>query len=170
MGARANVTEAALRVGPQALFGLLAERLGESVGYELLTLLTADEGGSRLMRPYSSRPDQFPCGAADPIEDSRWFRRLFIDQEPVIANDAASIRDWLPAFATAGTLGYGSLLNLPIVVTGKVVGLINVMGGSNHFDDRRVEATRDETPLAALALLALAASVPTISFPAGARE
>lgn len=169
MGVRANPAEAALRAGPQALFGLLAERLGESVGYELLTLLIADEDGSRLVRPYSSRPDQFPCGAADPVEDTRWFRRLFVEQKPVIANDAASIRDWLPAFADAETLGYGSLLNLPIVVTGKVVGLINIMGGSNHFDDRRVEAVRDEMPLAALALLARAASMPTISFPAGVR-
>ena len=169
MGARANATESALRAGPQALFGLLAARLGESVGYKLLTLLTADEDGSRLIRPYSSRPDQFPCGAADPVEDTPWFRRLFVEQEAVVANDAASIRDWLPAFANAETLGYDSLLNLPIVVSGKVVGLINVMGGSNHFDERRVAATRDETPLAALALLALAASVPTISLPAGAR-
>jgi hypothetical protein len=54
-------------------------------------------------------------------------------------------------------------------VAGKVVGLINIMDESNHFDDRRVETTRDETPLAALALLALAASMPTISFPVGAR-
>lgn len=165
----ANPEEAALRAGPEALFVLLAERLGRRVGYQLLTLLTADEDGSRLIRPYSSRPDQFPCGAADPVEDTRWFRRLFVEQKPVIANDTASIREWLPAFANAEALGYGSLLNLPIIVAGKVVGLINIMGASNHFDDWRVEAVRDETPLAALALLALAASVPTISFPAGVR-
>ena len=169
MSARANPAEAALRAGPAALFRLLAERLDESVGYRLLTLLTADEDGTRLIRPYSSRPDQFPCGAADPIEDTRWFRRLFVEQKIVIANDAASIRDWLPGFTNAETLGYGSLLNLPIVVAGKVVGLINIMDRSNHFDERRVEAIRGETPLAALALLARTASVPTISFPAGGR-
>ena len=168
MSVRANPTEAALRVGPDALFGVLAERLRESVGYKLLTLLTADKGGKQLFRPYSSRPDQFPCGAADPIEDTRWFRRLFVEQGLVVANDIASIRDWLPAFTNAETLGYGSLLNLPVVVAGKVVGLINIMDRSNHFDDRRVEAIQRETPLAALALLARDLSVPSISFPVGA--
>jgi GAF domain-containing protein len=166
MNARANATEAALRVGPDALFGLLAERLVESVGYRLLTLLTTDEGGTRLFRPYSSKPDQFPFGVADPVEDTRWFRHLFVEQKIVVANDVASIRDWLPRFTDAEKLGYGSLLNLPIVVAGKVVGLINIMDRSNHFDERRVDAIRREAPLAALVLLARAASVPSISFPA----
>lgn len=169
MNARANPAEIALRAGPVALFDLLAGRLAETVGYQLLTLLATDNDGSRLIRPYSSRPDQFPCGAADVVEDSRWFRRLFVEQEPVIANDAASIRAWLPGFVNAEALGYDSLLNLPIVVTGKVIGLINIMGAKDHFDDRRVEAVRDETPLAALALLAFAENLPTISISAGAR-
>ena len=165
MGKQANPAEAAVRAGPAAVFDLLAARLGESAGFKLLTLLTLDEDGARLVRPFSSRPDQFPCGAADPVENTRWFRRLFVEQEAVIANDGVSIRSWLPQFTNAAVLGYDSLLNLPIVVAGKVLGLINVMDGRDHFDSGRVEAIRNEMPLAALAILARSATVPTISLP-----
>ncbi len=159
--------EAALNAGPGALFEILCARLHESVGHELLTLLAPDERGIRLVRPYSSKPDQFPPGEADLVEGTRWFRELFVEKRPVVANDRHAIREWLPDYNDAAAAGYASLLNLPIVLGGEVVGLINMMAGRRHFDERRVEATRLQTPLAALVLLAHFAKLPTISIPDG---
>jgi hypothetical protein len=160
-------TETALEVGSEALFGLLSMRLRHSVGYDLLTLLAPNDSGVRLIRHYSSKPDQFPPGEADIVEGTRWFRELFVEKRPVVANDETSIRQWLPDFNAAAALGYCSLINLPIVVSGSVVGLINMMGNRRHFDKRRIEAARNETPLAALVLLTRLAKLPTISIPDG---
>jgi hypothetical protein len=158
-------TESALNAGSEALFELLSARLRQSVGYELLTLLAPNDSGIRLIRPYSSKPDQFPPGEADLVEGTRWFRELFVEKRPVVANDEASIRQWLPDFNDAAALGYCSLINLPIIVGGSVVGLINMMGNRRHFDKRRIEATRSETPLAALVLLTRLTKFPTLSIP-----
>ena len=160
-----TTTESALNAGSEALFELLSARLRQRVGYELLTLLAPNDSGVRLVRHYSSKPDQFPPGEADIVEGTRWFRELFVEKRPVVANDEASIRRWLPDFNEVSALGYCSLFNLPIVVSGSVVGLINMMGNRHHFDKRRVEATRSETPLAALVLLTRLTKLPTISIP-----
>jgi hypothetical protein len=154
-------TAEALCAGQSDLFALLAARLRASVGYDLLTVLAPDQGGKRLIRHYSSRPDQFPLGEGDHVADNHWFRHIFQDKKPVVANDDAAIRAWLPEFTNAKALGYESLLNFPVVMAGDVVGLINIMAGRNHFDPRGIEEVRKLAPLAALALAARA-SLPTI--------
>jgi GAF domain-containing protein len=164
---QATTTEAALSAGPVALFGLLCARLSESVGYGLLTLLAPEASGARLVRPYSSRPDEFPPGEADPVEGTRWFRALFVEKQPVVANDEEAIRAWLPDYDDPAAAVYASLLNFPIVVGGEVIGLINMMAGRGHFDDARIEATRLQAPLAALVLLTHFSKLPTVSIPEG---
>jgi len=158
-------TEAALRAGAGELFALLAARLQASVGYDLLTVLAPDGGGARLIRCYSSRPDQFPLGQGDAVEDNPWFRHIVVDLEPVVANDDEAIRAWLPSFTNAKSLGYESLVNFPIVIAGEVVGLVNLMAGGNHFGEPKIEALRSLAPLAALALAARARHLPTIRLP-----
>jgi hypothetical protein len=160
-------TEAALRSGHERLFALLAVRLAASVGYGLLTVLAPDKSGKRLIRYYSNRPDQFPLGEGDDVEDNLWFRHIFQGRQPVVANDDEEIRAWLPGFTNAKALGYESLLNFPIVMAGDVVGLINVMAGKNHFDELRLDAVLEQTPLATLALAARSRDLPTIHMPRG---
>lgn len=146
----------ALALGPTALFDLLARRLQDRVGYALLTVLATRPDRARLVRLYSSNEEQYPLGDADEVEDSAWFRRLFGDREPVVANDAARIAAWLPGYDAFAGQGYGSLANVPVVVDGAAVGLVNLMSGPGHFTDRRLAALRCELPIAALAILAQA--------------
>ncbi|HLW90063.1 MAG TPA: GAF domain-containing protein [Roseiarcus sp.] len=143
----------ALRIGPGALSDLLARRLKRRPGYDLLTILAPGDEGRCLVRLYSSDLARYPLGDADIVEDNKWFRRLFIEREPVIANDAFAIHDWLPDFFTADASGYGSLVNLPVVIAGESVGLVNMMATAGHFSEDNVEAIRREIPLAALAVL-----------------
>jgi hypothetical protein len=83
----------ALRDGPAALYQLLALRLKRWPGYDLLTVLAPNEAGDRLVRLYSSDLGLYPLGEADLVKDDKWFRRLFLDLQPVIANGATAIAD-----------------------------------------------------------------------------
>ena len=51
-------------------------------------------------------------------------------------------------------MGYGSLANLPVVVSGQVVGLMNLMAAPGHFSGANLAAISGELPLLALAILA----------------
>jgi GAF domain-containing protein len=140
--------------GAIAMFDILAERIRENVGYLLMTVLAPNGDEPYLTRVFSTNLDQYPLGAADPIEDSLWFRRLFSDGEAIIANDAEAIEAWLPGFDAYVEQGYGSLANIPIVVSGTTIGLLNLMDETGHFTAERVAMLREELPLAALAILA----------------
>jgi hypothetical protein len=143
----------ALAAGPNALFAILDHRLGQRPGYDLFTILAPDAQGAFLERLYSTNQAQYPLGPADAVKDDIWFRQLFSDRAPIIANSIAEISAWLPDYGIFVEQGYGSLLNLPVVYSGRTIGLINMMGAAGHFDPGAVAAIRRELPLAALALL-----------------
>jgi hypothetical protein len=143
-----------LRIGSDALYDLLARRLKRRPGYKLLTVLTPNYAGNRLVRLFSSDHDQYPLGDADAVSDNKWFQRLFVEQEPVVANDALAILDWLPGFFHPETSDYGALINFPVVIAKESVGLVNLTAPVGHFNDDSITAVRNEIPLAALAILA----------------
>lgn len=147
----AAVDEAdALCSGPGALYDLVARRLRRRPGYDLLTVLAPNAAGDRLVRLFSSDLNQYPLGDADIIRDSKWLRRLFVERAPVIANEPGAILAWLPDFPG---LAVGSLVNLPVVIAGESIGLINLTAAAGHFSDDNVGAVCEEIPLVALAIL-----------------
>jgi GAF domain-containing protein len=144
----------ALPQGPAAIFDILATRIRDNVGYLLMTVLVPASDAPFLMRVFSTNEDQYPLGTADPIEDSIWFRRLFTEREAIVANDAEAIEAWLPDFDAYHAQGYGSLANIPIVVSGTTIGLINLMDEAGHFTTERLSVLHQELPVAALAVFA----------------
>lgn len=152
--AAASDLTAAVARGPDSIYALLADRLRQRPGFELLTVLAPNRAGDRLVRLFSTNTAQYPLGDADPVQDDRWFRHLFIRKEPVIANDAEAIRGWLPDYSEFAAMGYGSLANLPVVVAGEAIGVMNLMAGPGHFSAVNVAAISAELPLAAIALCA----------------
>jgi hypothetical protein len=144
----------ALRDGPAALYQLFALRLKNRPGYDLLTVLAPNEGGDRLVRWYSSDLGRYPLGDADVVRDNKWFRRLFLDLQPVIANGATAIADWLPDFLDPATPHFSALINMPIVIAGATLGLANLTRRAGAFAAGDVIAISDESSLAALAILA----------------
>jgi len=142
-----------LHDGPEALYSLLSNRLRHRPGFGLLTVLAPNRAGDKLIRLYSSNVGQYPLGDADPVQDDRWFRRLFVERRPVVANDPEEIGEWLPDYIEFVEMGYASLLNMPIVIAGESIGVMNVMGGAGHFSPPAVSRIAAETPLAALAIL-----------------
>ncbi|WP_187969056.1 GAF domain-containing protein [Aquibium microcysteis] len=144
----------ALPRGSVAIFDVLAERIRRNVGSRLVTVLVPSSDAPFLVRVFSNNLEQYPLGRADPVEDSIWFRRLFSEREAIVANDSDAIGTWLPGFDSYLEQGYGSLANVPIVVAGTTIGLLNLMDEAGHFTAERLAVLRDELPLAALAILA----------------
>lgn len=156
-----------LHDGPEALYALLSSRLGRHPGFGLLTVLAPNRSGDMLIRLFSSNTGQYPLGDADPVQDDRWFRRLFVERRPVVANDPLEIGNWLPDYTEFVEMGYASLLNMPVVIAGESIGVMNVMGGPGHFSQAAVSAIAAETPLAALAILGRGDGFRRLELPAG---
>jgi GAF domain-containing protein len=137
----------------QALFQRLGERVEDQLENGLLTILVPDIDRNCLVRIYSSDEEAYPLGDADIIEPTPWFNRLLDSKEPVIANNEAAIEHWLPDFVGFREAGYGALANLPVLVAGEVVGIVNVMARAGELTGACVDSLQRELPTAALAIM-----------------
>lgn len=153
----------AMSQGPDAIFSRIAERLKAAPGYDLFTILAPDESGTRLDRLYSTNLVQYPLGAADEVKDDLWFRRLFVDRLPIVANTLDDIGAWLPDYQIFVEQNYSSLLNLPVLFAGRTIGLVNMMGGDNHFDAAALEKIGAALPAAALGIFGATCKLPAIA-------
>ncbi len=143
----------ALRGGADSLFDLITRRAGSLLGDALLTVLVPNDRGTRLVRIYSSNETDYPLGEADKVEDTAWFRQLFISKQPVVANNGNEIAGWLPDFADQSPMQYESLANLPVIADGQVLGIMNLMSTRDRFAGDTLHFLRAETPIVALAIL-----------------
>jgi GAF domain-containing protein len=143
----------ALGGGSDALFDVITRRAGSLLGDALFTVLVPNDRGTRLVRIYSSNKTDYPLGEADKVDDTAWFRQLFISKQPVVANNGAEIAGWLPDFADQSPMHYESLANLPIIAGGQVLGIMNLMSTRDRFTEETMHFLRAETPMVALAIL-----------------
>lgn len=143
----------ALRGGADKLFDLVRRRSSTLLGDALLTVLIPNNCGTRLVRIYSSNKADYPLGEADKVEDTAWFRQLFVSKQPVVANNGNEIANWLPDFADQSPMHYESLANLPIIADGYVLGIMNLMSTRDRFAEETLHFLRAETPAVALGIL-----------------
>ena len=144
---------AAMASGPDALFTLPAERARIIMGEVLLTVLVPNREDTRLVRIYSSDERRYPLEEAHHVEDSRWFRQIFAERRPVIANDEEEIAAWHPGFGGDGKSDHGALANLPVIAGGQVLGIVNLMSPTRRFTERRLRDLQAELPAAALGVM-----------------
>lgn len=143
----------ALGKGETALFTVFANRVTAHLGESLITVLAPDQQRGCLVRIYSNDTARYPLGDADTIENNRWFRRLFAERMPVVANNEGEIAYWLPDFVAFKGTGLSSLANIPVVVAGQVIGIANLMAGPEVFTQERIRLLEGETPTAALGIM-----------------
>jgi hypothetical protein len=132
-------------------------RLAETVtGARLVTLMTVDPAGGEAERIYTNMPDAFPLAGRKPMNPTHW-RRTVIDRKAIfVANSIEAIAEVFPDHPTILSLGCESVMNLPAVVRGRVLGTLNCLGGRGHFTpDRLARAEALRLPAAAVFLLHL---------------
>ena len=139
----------------EALFALAAQRIGNTVGYRLLTILVPEASGRKLHRLYTTDAESYPLGPADEVTRSAWFVQLFEKRQPVIAADPDAIAAWLPNFEGVSRDGLGALANVPIIVADETIGIINLMDSPRRYGPDTAWLLRQELPLLATAIAVL---------------
>jgi GAF domain-containing protein len=137
---------------PDARDPLLAavERLAQRLlGHRLFTALRYDLEAGLAHRLYSSAPDIYPASGSKQIATAPALRRMVDTGKPLLTPDAAAVRaNFLDADAILA-LGCASVLNLPVIVRGRLLGQVNLLHQAGHYTSSSVET--------GMALVALAA-------------
>ncbi|WP_416369223.1 GAF domain-containing protein [Tritonibacter mobilis] len=128
-----------------------------TVGAKLFTVMTADMDAMLARRVYTDDTENYPTTGTKEIEMNRWFEQVHGRHETFVSNTLADIDTVFPDAELIGKLGCGSVINLPVILGGKMVATINILHEEGYYTPERVALAQEVLTLPAMAVLALAA-------------
>ena len=145
-----NQSLAVALTGDEAYAAL--HRLADAcVGARLFTIMVVDMDAMLASRAYSSDAENYPASGTKPVEMNNWFDIVHGKQESFVANTLEQIASVFPDHELIGSLGCGSVINLPVILGGKLVATVNMLDVEHHYTPERVDRVEQELRLPALA-------------------
>ena len=120
---------------PQALFGALEAALGAVLGHRLFTLMRYHARTGESERIYTSHPREYPVGGKKALNPTAWTEQVLRRQQPYLGRTPADVQAVFFDHTLIASLGCGSVLNLPVVWDGRVLGTINLLHEANWYDE-----------------------------------
>ena len=145
---------AALDAGPSELFDVLNDLFLSFPGVRTITWLAARPDRQITERIGTSDTHNFPIGGSDPINEAAWSRRIYGDRLPIVANNPDEMAFYIPETADLVQMGYHSIVCAPILVGGRSLGTVNLIGEEpGLFTPGLLDEINALLPLAALAFV-----------------
>jgi transcriptional regulator with GAF, ATPase, and Fis domain len=120
---------------PQALFGALEAALGAVLGHRLFTLMRYHARTGESERIYTSHPREYPVGGKKALNPTAWTEQVLRRQQPYLGRTPADVQAVFFDHALIASLGCGSVLNVPVVWDGRVLGTINLLHEAHWYDE-----------------------------------
>ena len=125
---------------PEATFAALWQLTRDVVGVKLFTVMTHDGKKGVASRIFSNMPDAYPVSGTKPANVTDWSRQVIEKKQTFVANDIEGIREVFDDHELIQSLGCESVINVPIVVGGEVLGTINCLHEAGFYTNDKVEA------------------------------
>jgi len=125
---------------PDASFAALAAATDALIGVRLFTLMTFDRATRLARRIYSNMPDVYPVSGTKPLEDNKWTATVLDRHQIFVANDIAGIAEVFSDHPLIHSLGCESVVNIPVVVAGDILGTVNCLHDAGHYTPAHVAA------------------------------
>lgn len=126
----------------------------------LWTVTTVDLDAGLARRAYSNMPDAYPTSGTKPMIRNSWFDQVHGRHETFVANTLAEIATVFPDYALIGSLGCGSVINLPILADGALMATVNLLDAEGYFTPARVQTCEQHLTAPALAAMQAARALP----------
>lgn len=139
---------------PESAFAALEALTKEIVGVKLFTIMTSDTTEKVSERIYSNMPEAYPVSGTKPYNETYWSDIALKQRQTFVANTIEDIAGVFDDHELIDSLGCQSVINVPIVIAGEVVGTINCLHEAGFYTKERVEAAEAlKLPAAACMLL-----------------
>ena len=125
---------------PEAAFAALWQLTRETVGVKLFTVMAHDGSKGVASRIFSNMPDAYPVSGTKPANPTDWSRQVIEKKQTFVANDIDGIKAVFDDHELIKSLGCESVINVPIVVGGEVLGTINCLHEAGFYTSDKVEA------------------------------
>lgn len=126
-------TQASMTAPPETIYGHLQALIDALVGVRLFTCSRFDLATGTAERIHSSDPQAYPVTGRKAIVANRWTEIVLDRRRPFLATHVDEIRDVFPDHAQIEALGLGSVINLPVWVSGRFLGTVNLLHRNGQY-------------------------------------
>ena len=95
-----------------------------------------------VARIYSNRPAEYPVSGRKTMGPTPWGEHVLNGRQPYLGEDKAGIRWAFFDHELIESMGLGSVINVPAIYDGKVVGTINLLAPEHHLSRGACRAGR----------------------------
>ncbi|TQI65311.1 GAF domain-containing protein [Bosea sp. AK1] len=130
---------------PLTLFRAFEAVTQRLVGHQHFTLLYVD--GPDVARIYSSRPAEYPVSGRKTMGPTPWGKHVLEGRKSFLGKDLADIRWAFSDHKLIERMGLGSVINVPAVYNGTVLGTINLLAPEHHYREEHVAQVEQLAPV-----------------------
>lgn len=136
---------------PEQVFAALQWLVQAEVGAMIFSCSTFDLAAGKSRRVHTNMPDIYPVSGLKDITANAWTRVVLEERKTFVANSLAEIRGVFPDHELIGSLGCGSVINMPVFLAGRFMGTVNVLHEPGYYRAERVARLQELQPAAMLA-------------------
>ena len=125
---------------PDRAYAALEKLVKDVVGVKLFTIMTSDTTDKLSERIYSSMPDVYPVSGTKPYNETEWSEITLNRKETFVANTIEDIAKVFDDHELILSLGCQSVINVPIIVNGEVIGTLNCLHDRDYYTRDRIRA------------------------------
>jgi len=129
--------------GTEQAFAALQALTEATVGAKLFTYMSVDMQAELARRAYTSDPANYPASGTKPIRYDSWFDVVHKEHRYFVANTIADIAKVFPDYELIDSLGCQSVVNMPVVIGGVLIGTVNMLDVDGYYTPERVQMIHD---------------------------
>ncbi len=142
---------------PQRMFAALEDWVLQDVGAIIFSASVFDLPARKSRRIYTNQPAAYPVSGLKDIIPNAWTAQVLDARKSFVANTLEEIAKVFPDHPVIGSLGCGSVVNMPVFLAGRFLGTINALHEPGYFTPLRVASLHALRAPAMLAFAAFAA-------------
>lgn len=129
--------------GAEEAFKALQTLTEKTVGVKLFTVMTVDMTEEVSRRFYTSDAASYPVSGTKPIRYDSWFDIVHKERRYFVANTIADIAKVFPDYELIDSLGCQSVVNMPVILDGELIGTVNMLHVDGYYTPERVDLIRE---------------------------
>jgi len=141
----------------EAAFAALQTLTQDTVGVKLFTYMTVDMANELARRAYTSDAANYPTSGTKPIHYDAWFDVVHKQHAYFVANTIEDIAKVFSDYELINSLGCQSVVNMPVILGGELVGTVNMLHERDFYSAERVAEIKQLLSIPAKLAAAVAA-------------
>lgn len=123
---------------PGKTYAAMEDLARRAVGAKIFSIMTADTARKLSQRVHSSHPAIYPVGGTKSYGENAWSETTLNRRQIFVVNTIEDMSRTHSDHEQILALGCQSLISIPVVVNGSVIGVLNCLDERDHYTPDRV--------------------------------